>query len=105
MNLRDIQNSVQAFSKGMGIIAEPEIRMLDLTSEVGELSKEILKGTDYGKKPLELTEAWKEEIGDVLFSLICIANETDIDLESCLKLALDKYQKRYEEIGNLGSGK
>lgn len=47
----------------------PEYRLLDAMSELGEVSKEILKGTDYGKKPLEYREEIKGEIGDVLFSL------------------------------------
>ena len=75
-----------------------------MTSEVGELSKEVLKGTNYGSKNFKKTEEWKSEIGDVLFSLICIANQTDTNLEDSLNYVLDKYEKRLAAKGDLGSG-
>ena len=53
--------------------------MLDLVSEIGEVSKELLKSSDYGKGDLKVTEDMKKEMGDVLFSLIVLANELDID--------------------------
>lgn len=80
-----------------------EARLLDLVSEVGELSKEVLKGTDYGKQQLCLTPKWEEEFGDVIFSLICLANSTGIDMENALNLALEKYKIRYEKSGDIGS--
>lgn len=70
------------------------VRIIDLASEVGELSKEFLKGTNYGSKEFEKTEDWDTEISDALFSLICVANQTQTNLEICLKQVLDKYEKR-----------
>jgi len=43
-------------------------------------------------------------LGDVLFSLICIANNTEINLEIALNKALNKYRKRFNEKGDVGSG-
>ena len=37
--------------------------------------KEILKGNDYGKTELSLNEDFKQELGDVAFSLLAFANE------------------------------
>lgn len=104
MNLSEIQDKVSRFSKEKGIDSSVNIRIIDLASEVGELSKEVLKGTDYGSKQFEKTEQWESEVGDVLFSLICLANETNTDLETCLDYVLDRYEKRFVEKGDLGSG-
>lgn len=49
MNLSDIKNKIKKFAKEKGISSEVYIRVIDLASEVGELSKEVLKGTNYGK--------------------------------------------------------
>ncbi len=105
MSLLEIQDKVNRFAKDMGISTSVNIRIIDLVSEVGELSKEVLKGTEYGIKQFRNTEGWESEIGDVLFSLICVANETDINLENCLNYVLDKYEKRFANKGDLGSGR
>ncbi len=103
MNLLEIQDKINRFTKNKDINSSVNIRIIDLVSEVGELSKEVLKGTDYGSKEFSKTKEWESEIGDVFFSLICIANETDINLESCLNYVLDKYEKRFVAKGDLGS--
>ena len=83
-------------------------RVLDLVSEVGELSKEVLKATDYGKqtfRPDATNGNWQEELGDVLFSLICVANATDVDLERSLAAVLEKYRRRIQSKQDAGSGR
>ena len=57
---------------------------------------------NYGRKPLEYREELKNELGDVLYSLITIANTFDIDLEEALNEALEKYEKRLKK-GSAGS--
>jgi NTP pyrophosphatase (non-canonical NTP hydrolase) len=79
-------------------------RLLDLISEVGELVKEHLKSTDYGSQEFSLTGAWKVELGDVFFALICLSNQTDVNLQEALEATLAKYQARLEHLGDLGSG-
>jgi len=103
MDLIDLQKKVQLFIEEKSINTSIDVRMIDLVSEVGELSKEVLKGTEYGNKSFHVTDEWTSEIGDVLFSLISIANSTDISLEECLLEALDKYEKRFNRKGSLGS--
>jgi NTP pyrophosphatase (non-canonical NTP hydrolase) len=79
--------------------------MLDLTAEVGELAKEILKATSYGRQEFLPIETWHDELGDVFFSLICLANSTEIDLLKALNSALEKYQARLDESGKASSKK
>lgn len=53
MNLSEIQDIVDKFTKDRGMNSGIEVRMIDLASELGELSKEVLKGTNYGSKHFE----------------------------------------------------
>ena len=74
-----------------------EHRVLDIVSEIGELSKEILKASNYGKSSYVSNEKIKLELGDVLFSLITLANSLDVNLEAALETVLKKYEKRIEK--------
>lgn len=58
--------------------------------------------SDYGRKPLEYRKELKSELGDVLYSLITLANTFDIDLEDALNQVLEKYKKRLKK-GSAGS--
>lgn len=100
-----LQESVAAFVGEYGLEAPVHARALDLTSEVGELAKEILRGTDYGRLPFEVPERWTAELGDVLFALVCLANSTGVDLEAALDATLEKYRERLVLEGDAGSGR
>jgi len=100
--MKELQETVKRFCAEHNINLQPEIRMLDLTSEVGELAKEILKASNYGKKQLEFREEMKLELGDVLFSLITLANALGINLEEALNSLIEKYRARASK-GSIGS--
>jgi NTP pyrophosphatase (non-canonical NTP hydrolase) len=102
--LASLQNKVLNFVKKNKIETQVESRLLDLSSEIGELSKEVLKGSDYGSKKFVNTDEWVNEFGDVFFSLICLANRTEVDLERPLEKALDKYRERTNYKGDISSG-
>lgn len=99
-----IQQAVACFVEEHGLEAPVEARLLDLASEVGELSKEVLKGTEYGSGPFRKTGGWEGELGDALFSLICLANSTGSDLGVALEQTLDKYRERICGGGDASSG-
>jgi NTP pyrophosphatase (non-canonical NTP hydrolase) len=69
--------------------------MAILSEEVGEVAKIIARkyGEQSSKKD-DNTESLADELSDVLFVLICLANQTGIDLEKSFKLNLDKKTKR-----------
>ncbi len=99
------QTDVANFVAQYHIEAPVEARLLDLVSEVGEVAKEALKGSDYGKQPFQPTAEWQSELADVFFSLVCVANSTNINLETALSAALAKYQQRLTSKGAAGSGR
>lgn len=85
--------------------ASVETRLLDIQSELGELAKEVLKATDYGKTSFAKTDDFEMEFGDVFYSLLSLADEAGLDAEECLNKALSKYQERMNKKNNIGSGR
>lgn len=103
-----MQNKVKIFNESMSSQVPPmpcSARLLDIISELGELDKEYLKATEYGTQQIELTEDFTLEFGDVLYSLLSLANEMNIDANDALDKVLTKYQNRINSNGNLGSGR
>ena len=62
-----MQNAVNAFLETNELFCGEQIRYIDLVSEIGELGKEIIKSTNYGKTPHSSNESTAEEMGDCLF--------------------------------------
>ena len=103
-NLSEMQTRVADFVARHGLETSVSFRALDLVSEVGEVAKEILKSTDYGQSELQNTPALQEELADAAFSLICIANSLDMNLDEAVGGALEKYESRLNTRGDAGSG-
>lgn len=62
-----------------------------LTEEVGELAREI--NHRYGpkkKKSTEVKEELEEELADVIFTLICLANSLNLDIDKGFSKRMDK---------------
>ena len=59
--------------------------------------------SNYGIKKIEFREEMKNELGDVFYSLITVANSVNIDLEEALNTAIKKYEKRLKTTGSAGS--
>ena len=99
------QKRVRDFIGEHGLSLSPETRMLDLVSEVGELAKEVLKGSGYGTVPLQSGAGLEEEMGDCLFSLLALCSAAGLDAERALAAALEKYTSRAARTGQVGSGR
>lgn len=101
-----LQSKVQSFCDRHGLQAPAAARLLDLCAELGELAKEWLKSSAYGRQAETAPdpERWQAELGDTLFALLCLANESGVDAEQALDEALDRYQRRIETTGDPGSG-
>lgn len=73
----------------------PLAQMARLTEEIGELAREV--NHYYGEKPKKDTEekqTIEEELGDVLFVLICLANSLGIDLSKSFDQTMNKFEVR-----------
>jgi NTP pyrophosphatase (non-canonical NTP hydrolase) len=103
--MKDIQEQVRLFCLSHNMLASTESRLLDLASELGEVSKAVLKSTEYGKVPFEGSDNFAEELGDLQFALMQLANTNNIDLEAQLKNVMKKYEKRIKQKGDASSGR
>ncbi|HVY36100.1 MAG TPA: MazG nucleotide pyrophosphohydrolase domain-containing protein [Candidatus Paceibacterota bacterium] len=66
-----------------------------LTEEVGEVAREIADLHGFKKKKdTEKTDGLEVELGDVLFALICLANDHHIDLTNAFEKSMDKKLNR-----------
>jgi NTP pyrophosphatase (non-canonical NTP hydrolase) len=101
--MKDIQKSVKEFVEKHNLNASPEFRIVCMTEDLGELAKEILKSTGYGRHDFQVTGGFHEETGDVLFALVCIANAGGTDLEKSLQNTMAKMISRIKEKGHPGS--
>jgi len=96
MDLSEAQRRVDAwisqFEEGYW---PPLANLARLVEEVGELAREI--NHLYGTKPKKAEEPEGElalELADVLFVLVCIANEQGIDLDAAFEGVMEKYRAR-----------
>ncbi|WP_338776771.1 nucleotide pyrophosphohydrolase [Metabacillus sp. FJAT-52054] len=94
--MKDIQKEVDTY---IGQFKEgyfsPLAMTARLTEELGELAREI--NHRFGEKPKKSSEADKaieEELGDVLFVLVCMANSLQIDLAEAHDLVMKKFAVR-----------
>lgn len=97
MELKELQRKVKELSQKLNLVNSPELCGLDLASEAGEIAKEILELTNYGRRDHIYNPDLERELGDALYSLIAIANIYDIDLEEKLLESLEKYKKREDK--------
>ena len=96
MTIKDAQKLVDDWIKTYGVRYFNELtNMAQLTEEVGEVARIISRR--YGEQSEKESDKNKDlgdEMADVLWVLICLANQTGIDLEKALIKNLDKKTKR-----------
>jgi NTP pyrophosphatase (non-canonical NTP hydrolase) len=96
MKIQEAQDKIDQWIKKYGVRYFNELtNMALLTEEVGELARIIAR--KYGEQSFKESDKNKnleEEMADVLFVLICIANQTGVNLTDALKNNLDKKTKR-----------
>jgi NTP pyrophosphatase (non-canonical NTP hydrolase) len=92
MTIDEAQAKVDHWIKTIGVRYYGELTNLALlTEEVGELARIIARR--YGEqsfKPGEENQDLSEEMADVLFVLICLANQTGVKLDAALEKSLEK---------------
>ena len=95
MTIKEAQQTVDQWIKTYGVRYFSELtNMACLTEEVGELARIIAR--KYGDQSFKSGENkdLSEEMADVLWVLICLANQTGVDLTSALLQSIDKKTRR-----------
>ena len=100
MEIKTYQEEVDHWIKTVGVRYFSELtNMAILTEEVGEVARLISRmyGEQSFKNPISLEEqkeSLADELADVIWVAVCLANQTGIDLEAALIKNLEKKSKR-----------
>ena len=96
LTLREAQTTVDDWIKTVGVRYFSELTNLaQLVEEVGELARIISR--TYGEQSFKDTDkesSLKDEMADILFVLICLANQTGVDLTAAFDDNLRKKTQR-----------
>ena len=96
ITLKQAQSDVDQWIKSIGVKYFSELTNLGiLMEEVGELSRLMVR--QYGEQSFKETDKGKEisdEMADVLWVLICLANQTGVDLTEALQKNFEKKNLR-----------
>lgn len=99
ITIREAQHIVDAWIKTYGVRYFNELtNMAILTEEVGEVARLIARM--YGEQSFKESDKQKDlgdEMADVLWVLICLANQTGVDLTEALKKNMQKKTNRDKE--------
>ena len=105
MTIREAQDRVDAWIKEYGVRYFSELtNMAVLTEEVGELARIIAR--KYGDQSFKKGEedlSLSEEMADILWVLICLANQTGVDLTRALEQSIARKTERDagRHLGNI----
>jgi len=96
MDIKNAQKAVDDWIKQHGVRYFNELtNMAQLTEEVGEVARIIARR--YGEQSEKESDKEKdlgEELADVMFVVLCLANQTGIDLQDAFDKKLDLKAKR-----------
>ena len=96
MTLKEIQEQVDTWIKQYGVRYFNELtNMVLLSEEVGELARIIAR--KYGEQSFKAGEEkdnMADEMADILWVLVCLANQTGVDLSKAFEANLEKKTQR-----------
>lgn len=98
MTISEAQKTIDHWIKTIGVrYFDPMTNTVLLMEEVGEVAR--IMSRKYGEQSFKESDKeidLADEMADVLFVLMCLANQCDINLEQALTTNLDKKTKRDE---------
>ena len=99
LTIKEAQQIVDKWIKSVGVRYFSELTNLaQLVEEVGEVARVISRTYgDQSFKKLEKNKNLADELADVLFVVICLANQTGVDLTEAFQRNIDKKTKRDEK--------
>ena len=93
-NLRRLQDEVAAYDGKYGWEGDKECHItLHMMEEVGEVARQVLRLEGYKKEPYDKKNL-SEEIIDLLYLTVKLANKADIDLEKEWVASFARYEKK-----------
>jgi len=94
--LKELQEIIKIFVEERDWKRPSSDTLIHLIEEIGEVGRNILIMKDYGgshtkDKPTNL----EEELADVLYLLLKLANENDVDLQNALLTKIEKIREKF----------
>ncbi len=89
---REVDEYISQFKEGY---FSPLAMLARITEEVGELAREV--NHQFGEKPKkkdEVDNSIENELGDILFILLCFANSLDLDMQKAHDEVMKKFNTR-----------
>ncbi len=99
MSWKKLQDEVDQWIKTVGVRYFNELtNMALLTEEVGEVARIIARRYgEQSEKPSDKAKDLGEELADVLFVTLCLANQTGVDLDEAWRRRMEHKTKRDKE--------
>lgn len=96
MNIKDAQKAVDEWIKAHGVRYFNELtNMAQLTEEVGEVARIIARRYgEQSEKESDKTKDLGEELADVVFVVLCLANQTGVNLQEAFDKKLEFKTRR-----------
>lgn len=93
---KEVDDYINSFEEGY---FPPLSNLARLFEEAGELARELNHrfGPKKKKDSENQSDGTAEEMGDILFTLLVLANQLDIDMNDSFKSVLEKYRRRDTE--------
>lgn len=104
MEIKELQRRVDGWIREYGVRYFGELtNMAILTEEVGELARVIAR--KYGEQSFKQGEECNlaDEMADVMWVLVCLANQTGVDLEEAMERNFEKKTLRDNERHKVNS--
>ncbi len=92
--ISDLQEEIQEISNKYGHSEDPKVILLFLLEELGEATRAFLKEQGHKKNNDRVAETFGQELGDVFYLLLRLAQATDVNLEKEVRNTFEKLKKQ-----------
>jgi hypothetical protein len=91
--MRELQRIVTEAADRLSLHASAPTMLLDLQARLGGLAAEILHATENGRRPYRPTPGWEPALGELAFALLNLADQTGVDLDRAVRVAVDGFYR------------
>ena len=88
--MRELQRIVTDAADRLSLHGTAPTMLLDLQVRLGALAAEVLHVTENGRRPFRPSPSWEPALGDLAFTLINLADQTGVDLDRAVRIAVDR---------------
>ncbi len=96
MNIKEAQDAVKKFVEERNWDTPAQEILIHLYEELGEVSRNVLKKSNYGGQHVKESEInMDEELADVFYLLLKLSNKYNVDLSTAFEDKMAKNTKRF----------